>query len=416
MAALASLLGAKLQSKSGEVDTVAALDGKKAIALYFSAHWCPPCRGFTPKLSEWYTKDLKSKGLEVVFVSSDKDDAAFNSYFGEQPWLALPFSDREKKADLSKKFKVQGIPSLVIVGPDGQTITTDGRSAISEDPTGEEMPWKPKTFKEVFDTAKIVGKDGTSMLGKDIQAKALGIYFSAHWCPPCRGFTPKLAEWYKSDLKSKGLEVVFVSSDKDDSAFKDYFGEQPWLALDFEDKASKKALDSIFGVSGIPSLVIVEKDGTVINKDGRSAVSGDPTGAEFPWHPKPVSNVKDGPGEINETPSVVVFCENSDASAQKTIEETMATLAKKYMEEGKKKGEDPEVIFYIATSKTDFGGQLRKVLSMPDEPSAKPKIMLVDIPDNGAYYDGPEGDITPDVLTKLLQDWSSKTLTRKQLG
>ena len=32
-----------------------ALDGKKIIAFYFSAHWCPPCRLFTPVLAEFYS-------------------------------------------------------------------------------------------------------------------------------------------------------------------------------------------------------------------------------------------------------------------------------------------------------------------------------------------------------------------------
>merc|ERR1712054_369716 len=110
MAKLVELLGENLKAKYGEVKTSEALAGKGAVALYFSAHWCPPCRGFTPKLAEWYSANLKSKGLEVVFISSDRDEGSFKEYFGEQPWLALPFSARGKKAALSKKYKVSGIP------------------------------------------------------------------------------------------------------------------------------------------------------------------------------------------------------------------------------------------------------------------------------------------------------------------
>jgi thiol-disulfide isomerase/thioredoxin len=33
----------KLKSKDGEVD-VSSLSSKTAVLLYFSAHWCPPCR------------------------------------------------------------------------------------------------------------------------------------------------------------------------------------------------------------------------------------------------------------------------------------------------------------------------------------------------------------------------------------
>jgi nucleoredoxin len=476
MAGLVELLGEKLLGKSSEVSTRDALAGKKAIALYFSGHWCPPCRGFTPKLAEWYTKDLAQKGVEVVFVSSDKDDAAFKEYFGEMPWLALPFQDREKKAELDKKYKVQGIPSVVVIGPDGELITKDGRAAISGDPTGEEIPWKAKSFDEIFSGAKLVGSDGTDCLGSSLKGKVFGLYFSAHWCPPCRGFTPKLAEWYTKDLKGKGFEIVFISSDRDDGAFKEYFGEQPWLALDFADRKRKEQLSNKFGIEGIPSFVVIDADGSVITKDGREAVSGDPTGTEFPWYPKPVKNLKAGPGNINEVPTVLVFCETSDKETQNAFEAALTPHAKKYIDEAKVQDNDPALNFVIVTETSGMSGKIRGMLGLtqlPPGPHEHPlelkegsggwgcdgcgqsgagkeryrctagcdfdfcgecnakangdakssvlpaKMMLVDIPDSGGFYEGPEGDVTTATLDKFGAEYMSKdhgTLERKQLS
>eukprot|EP00913_Durusdinium_trenchii_P014947 g14021.t1 len=143
------LLGEHLIKCGGDekVSVEEALKDKKAVALYFSAHWCPPCRGFTPKLAEAYTSHLKETGLEVIFVSSDRDDASWKEYCGEMPWLALP---REAKGPVASKFKVRGIPTMIILDPtDGSIITEDGRSAVMKDPTGEKFPWKPPTFKEL---------------------------------------------------------------------------------------------------------------------------------------------------------------------------------------------------------------------------------------------------------------------------
>merc|ERR1719456_20944 len=173
--AFVELLGDELVGKDGPVPTATALKGKKAVGLYFSAHWCPPCRGFTPELSKAYLANLQAKGLEIVFVSSDRDEAAFKEYYAEQPWLALPYDKRELKESLSKKFKVRGIPSVVILDPaTGEVITTDGRAAISGDPKGLEMPWKPPTFEEITKGAMVVNKEGKEVpLSEATQGKTV---------------------------------------------------------------------------------------------------------------------------------------------------------------------------------------------------------------------------------------------------
>jgi len=376
-------------------------------------------KGFTPKLAEWYSANLKAKCLEVVFVSSDKDEAAFKDYFGEMPWLALPFADRERKESLSSKFKVQGIPTVVILDADGKLITKDCRTAISSDPVGEDFPWRQKTLKEILDGAKLLGQEGKQLGAEALQDTVFAIYFSAHWCPPCRGFTPQLAEWYSKSLKQKGLQVLFVSSDRDQASFDDYFKEMPWLALDYTDRKRKEQLSQLFGVQGIPSLAIIDKDGCTITKSGRAAVSGDPEGKEFPWYPKPVANFKAVPGNINEVPTVVALCETSEAATQTTIEETMAPIAKRYLDAQKAQGEeDPKLAFMIGTETGGICGQLRKIMDLPEVEGAAskpPKLMLLDIPSGGAFFEGPEGEITSDALEKFVSDWESSSLERKQL-
>jgi len=71
--------------------TAARLADAEVVGVYFSAHWCPPCRQFTPILAKMYTEmRAAGKKFEVVFVSADKSESDFDMYFGEMPWLALP--------------------------------------------------------------------------------------------------------------------------------------------------------------------------------------------------------------------------------------------------------------------------------------------------------------------------------------
>ena len=78
-----------------------------------------------------------------------------------------------------------------------------------------------------------------------------GIYFSAHWCPPCRAFTPKLRATYETLTKAgKPFEIVFASSDNNEEQFSDYYSEMPWASLPYN-SPRKAALGRQFGVSSM---------------------------------------------------------------------------------------------------------------------------------------------------------------------
>ena len=95
----------------------ADFEGKKFIALYYSAHWCQPCRKFTPELVEYYNRVATAHPeFEVIFVSSDRSRFAWETYIREtkMPWLAI---DYDQLADLPglKNLGGASIPSLLVL-------------------------------------------------------------------------------------------------------------------------------------------------------------------------------------------------------------------------------------------------------------------------------------------------------------
>mmetsp|Transcript_60810 Transcript_60810/g.130700 ORF Transcript_60810/g.130700 Transcript_60810/m.130700 type:complete len:187 (+) Transcript_60810:78-638(+) len=121
----------------------------------------------------------------------------------------------------------------------------------------------------------LVKKDGSK---GDISGKTVALYFSAHWCPPCRGFTPVLRQFYEH-LKQSGepIEIIFVSGDRDEAGFKEYFHNEhgDWLAVDYGAEKERMNLNKEYGVTGIPSLIVVDSNGKAIDSiDGRGDVAG----------------------------------------------------------------------------------------------------------------------------------------------
>ena len=130
-----NLLGSQvLQNVKGKPGKAPAVDlnelGGGLVALYFSASWCPPCRQFTPQLVAFHDAVRRAGGpgkFEVVFVSSDQDKASFDEYFANHHgnWFALPFEAQQQRQQCGSYFKVEGIPRLIVFGPDGKIICSN---------------------------------------------------------------------------------------------------------------------------------------------------------------------------------------------------------------------------------------------------------------------------------------------------
>lgn len=124
------------------------LRGKKVVGLYFSADWCGPCRSFTPELVSFYNKMNARRGrkdeFEIVWISRCRDAQSYGQYFTHMNWLALPFEEAAgpRGQALGEKYKVKGIPSLVLLDEIGNVITTDARTKIPADKAGIGFPWR----------------------------------------------------------------------------------------------------------------------------------------------------------------------------------------------------------------------------------------------------------------------------------
>merc|ERR1712232_21413 len=304
---------------------------------------------------------------------------------------------------------------------------------VRNDPTGEKFPWIPPTFAEALGDKFLKGE---ATVGKEaIEGKTLGLYFSAHWCPPCRSFTPQLAKWYAGIKKDVGdkFEIIFCSGDNDEEGMKSYYKEQcdaggDWLCLPYD---AKDNLDSLFEVSGIPTFLIVSPDGKVINPSGRGLVPS-AVASDFPWKPPPIGNLSEPKG-INETPSICLMLETVDAETQKKIIAAISPMAAKYQEQ-----DEPELLFFAAKEAGGVASQIRgmcgieagttvaKVEKSPDTSPAAlirtvsgdtPTVILMDIPDNGGYYVGRMAKaLDGSGIQAMIEGWKGKTLERKQLG
>lgn len=126
---------------------------------------------------------------------------------------------------------------------------------------------------------EIVGKPmpiaGTTHDGKTFdteqwRGKTVLVVFWATWCGPCRESMPEIKAIYEH-YHADGLEVLGVSKDDDKDALTTYIEEQElkWPNLFDTDPgdSEKHPIADKYGVHGIPTTFLLDRQGKVVAKD-----------------------------------------------------------------------------------------------------------------------------------------------------
>ncbi|MDO6490679.1 MULTISPECIES: TlpA family protein disulfide reductase [unclassified Cellulophaga] len=119
----------KLKNTKGETVELAALKGKTVI-LDFWATWCGPCKASFPGMQQAVNKYKDNDKVVFLFVdtmeSGDFDtrtklagDFVKNNNYSFNVVIDNPVKEGSRAYEVASNFEVNGIPTKVIIGPDG---------------------------------------------------------------------------------------------------------------------------------------------------------------------------------------------------------------------------------------------------------------------------------------------------------
>lgn len=111
----------KLKTPDGKIIQLSEFAKGKTVVLDFWASWCPDCRKDAPEVVRMY-KAYRQYGIEFIGISMDTDVEAWKKAIAQFDITYPQVSELKKfkETDIAKAYGVKWIPSMVIVGADGQ--------------------------------------------------------------------------------------------------------------------------------------------------------------------------------------------------------------------------------------------------------------------------------------------------------
>ncbi len=259
-----------------------------------SAGWCQPCNREMPHVVEAYKKMKESGLVELILVDCDRNAKDAQEFIARHG-INFPAAMHDKCGNLPGFKMPRSVPSAQIVDAEGHLVKLVHGSTVPqwkqviseyEKKHGLEPSFPGEvtlTHKPDYSYAEVEEEEAVEDSADKAVANAMAniqwfngkpnlkadyyIYLqSASWCGPCRAEMPHIVKAYKAMKRSRRVEMVLLSGDKNLKGAKSYLKE--FKAKFPAVMNNAPGVVKLPGANAIPAYfpaaAIVKADGTVV--------------------------------------------------------------------------------------------------------------------------------------------------------